>query len=84
MKIDEKIDRYLINETSNLRKYQGKDVIITMKSGAKYGGKLHNSSDDTIVLSNYYVISKEGSVTKSGASEKRTFKTKNIKNVENK
>ena len=84
MNITEKIDKYLVSETSDLRKYQGKDVIIIMKSGSKYGGKLHNSSDDTIVLSNYFIIDKEGNVTKSGTPEKRVFKTKNIKKVENK
>jgi len=62
--------------------FEGKHVIITMNTGAKYMGIYHKSSDSKIVLSELCVLMKSGGSAMSGSNEKRVFLTEKIKSVE--
>ena len=78
MNINEKIDNYLF-EGQN---FEGKKVIITTKSGAKYSGIYHKSSDKSIILSKLGIFTKSGGFISSKSNEKRKFDPSHIDNIE--
>lgn len=85
MKLEEKIDRYLNEQIDikKLKKMEGKNVKLVNKvGGGVFSGKLHVSSDDVIILSNLTIHHQSGGTTTSKSKEKRKFKVKNIKSIE--
>ena len=88
MKIEKKIDKYLMDENIiNFNKYNNKEVIITTRKEAKYKGLMVAKKGDTIkvLLKNMIILNKDGSVKAvSGNKEEnqRLFNRKSIKKVE--
>lgn len=65
----------------DLKPFLGKRVRITTASGARYGGTLHRHGRDFYVLAGLVIIHRNGSETKSGSSESRTFRCAGISDV---
>jgi hypothetical protein len=61
---------------------QGKRVLITMNTGARYLGIAHQSSDSKLILSELCIIHKTGTGSMSGSNEKRSFFMNKIKTIE--
>lgn len=78
MNINKTINKYL-NEKEN---FQGKEVVVTTKTGAVYSGIYHKSSDKVFILSKLAIINKEGGVTKSKNNEKRKFDMSKVEKIE--
>lgn len=68
-------DNVILNKLKSL---QNKRVIVTMNTGARYKGILHNSSDSKIVLSQLCIIHKSNLSSMSGSNEKRSFDVNKI------
>jgi len=71
-----------MNKRPRKENIQGKRVLITTNTGARYLGIAHQSSDKKLILSELCIIHKTGTSSMSGSNEKRSFSMDKIKNIE--
>ncbi|MFH1824138.1 MAG: hypothetical protein ABH873_02785 [Candidatus Firestonebacteria bacterium] len=87
MNIQERIEKYLVNEEIDFEKFKNKEVIITTKKNSKYKGTLSIKGGDkeNFLLKDMVVLNKDGSYKGvSGTAElnKRLFKRNGIIKIE--